>query len=93
MSHVMPDHQEMYRMRADSVWTLSLDEIAYKLRLANRTRVIDISVELLAAILEIPIPNRIQKEPPSTERFSAEDKARLFARAGVLPTVPEPSIT
>ena len=43
-------------IRADSPWLTGLDDLAVLLRLGNRSRVIDLAVELLAAMAEKQIP-------------------------------------
>lgn len=69
-------------MRADPPWLTALDEIAVKLRLGNRSRVVDLSIEILSDLAEVKIPPRcLHPEQPVTERFSAADKARLLENA------------
>ena len=43
-------------IRADSPWLTGLDDLAVLLRLGNRSRVIDLAVELLAAMAERRYP-------------------------------------
>ena len=69
-------------IRADSPWITGLDDLAVLLRLGNRSRVIDLAVELLAAMAEQQIPPRVaHPEQPTTERFTLADKTRLLENA------------
>lgn len=72
-------------IRADSPWLTGLDDLAILLRLGNRTRVVDLAVELLASMAEMKMPPRVAyPEHPGIERFTAEDKARLLENASTV---------
>ena len=70
-------------VRADIPWIEAIDNLAVLLRLGNRSRVIDLAVELLAAMAEAPaLPPRMAfPEQPVTERFTQADKFRLLRNA------------
>ena len=74
--------KQVLNMRADNPWLLALDDMAVKLRLGNRSRVVDVAVELLADMAEVQMPPRcLHPEQAVTERFTLADKARLLENA------------
>ncbi len=69
-------------MRCDQPWLTALDDMAVKLRLGNRSRVVDVAIECLADMAEMQIPPRVQNpETGVTDRFTPADKARLLENA------------
>jgi len=74
--------KQVLNMRGDNPWLLALDDMAVKLRLGNRSRVVDVAVELLADMAEVQMPPRcLHPEQAVTERFTLADKARLLENA------------
>jgi len=85
-TNVMTEEQMMSKqvlnMRADNPWLLALDDLAVKLRLGNRSRVVDVAVDILSDLAEVKMPPRcLHPVEAVVERFSAEDKARLLRNA------------
>jgi len=70
-------------VRADIPWIEAIDDLAVLLKLGNRSRVVDLAVELLAAMAEAPAlqPRMAYPENPITERFTLADKGRLLENA------------
>lgn len=74
--------RDYLNMRCEKPWLDALDSLACKLRLGNRSRVVDLSLELLADMAGSQIPPRVRNpEHGVTDRFTPEDKARLLENA------------
>lgn len=72
-------------MRADPPWLSALDDLAVKLRLGTRSRVVDVAIDILSDLAEMNMPPRcLHPEQAVTERFTVADKARLLENASTV---------
>jgi len=74
--------RDYLNMRCEKPWLIALDDMAVKLKLGNRSRVVDVAIECLADMSEMQIPPRVRNpETGVTDRFTLADKARLLQNA------------
>ena len=84
----MPKKPPVLTLRADVSWLTAVDDLAIRLKLGNRSRVVEVALELLVQMSGAPeLPPRIpHPEIPVTERFTTTDREMLLRNASRLIT-------
>ena len=84
----MPKKPPVLTLRADYPWLTAIDDLAIQLKLGNRSRVVEVALELLVLMAGAPmLPPRIPNpENPVTERFTRADRDSLLRNASTLIT-------
>lgn len=84
----MPKKPPVLTLRADVSWLTAVDDLAIRLKLGNRSRVVEVALELLVQMAGAPmLPPRIPNpENPAMERFTRADRDNLLRNASTLIT-------